>query len=162
MLDARIEVPRSGVNDAAVTRRRHLKELIRARMARTNESYTTARQQLSRRARAEVRGGPMVIVPVSDIRRATVFYSTALGLAVRSSSSTWTVLGNDDETIALEPGGTVGVDLGIGLKVGDLAATLEAVAAAGGGAESRHDFSARVVDPDGNVIRVMATPRTAS
>ncbi len=163
LLDALIEVPRVGLNDnAVVTRRHHLKELVRARMARTGESYTTARLQLSRRAKAEVRGGPTVIVPVTDMRRATDFYSGGLGLAIRTTSTTWTVLGNEHETIALEPAGAAGVDVGIGIKVVDLAATLKAVAAAGGEIESHHAAGARVADPDGNVIRVVATGQATS
>ena len=125
-------------------------------MARTGESYSTARAQLARRAKTDVRGSPKVIVPVTDIERATDFYAVAFGLAVRSIVSTWTILGDDGETIALEPASDAGVDLGIGIKVVDLQATLEAVAAAGGRVESRDERVARIADPDGNIIRVMA------
>lgn len=157
MLDALVEVPGAGVvGRQALTRRRHLKDLVRARMARTGESYSTARTQLARRATASVRGSPMVIVPVTDIERSTDFYVAGLGLPVRWTSATWTVLGDEDETIALEPTRIAGVDLGIGIKVADLQATLAAVAAAGGRIDSRDERVARVADPDGNVIRLMA------
>lgn len=157
MLDALVEVPGAGVGDrAALTQRRHLKDLVRARMARTGESYSTARAQLARRATAEVRGSPTVIVPVTDIERSTDFYAAGLGLPVRWTSATWTVLGDDGETIALEPTNAVGVDLGIGIKVADLQATLTAVAAAGGRIDAHDARVARVADPDGNIIRLMA------
>lgn len=83
MLDALVEVPGADVGAAALTQRRHLKDL---------------------------------------------------GLPVRWTSDTWTVLGDDDETIALEPAPTVGVDLGIGIKA----------------------------DPDGNLIRLMAVGGSTS
>jgi predicted enzyme related to lactoylglutathione lyase len=139
-----------------LTQRRHLKDLVRARMARTGESYSTARAQLARRAKTELRASPNVIIPVTDIERAKDFYAAAFGLTVRSASSTWTVLGDDGETIALEPGAQVGVDLGIGIKVADLQATLAAVAAAGGRIDAHEQRFARVADPDGNVVRLMA------
>lgn len=145
-----------------MTRRRHLKDLVRARMARTGESYSTARAQLARRAQAEVRETPTVIVPVSDMQRATDFYSAGLGLAVRCKSPTWTILGDDGEMIALEPGGTAGLDLGIGIKVAEMTATLDAIAAAGGRIESHHDAVARVADPDGNLMRLMAVQEATS
>lgn len=156
MLDALVEVPRAGLRERVLTQRRHLKDLVRARMARTGESYSTARAQLARRATAKVRGSPTVIVPVIDIERATDFYSAGLGLAIRWVSDTWTVLGDDDETIALEPALTAGVDLGIGLKVADLQAILVAVAAAGGRADAHEGRFARITDPDGNIVRLMA------
>ncbi len=157
MFDALIEVPGAGVGDyAALTQRRHLKALVRARMARTGESYSTARAQLARRAQTELRGGPKVIVPVTDIERATDFYAAAFGLAVRSAAPSWTILGDDGETIALEPGTAAGVDLGIGIKVADLQATLAAVAAAGGRIDSYDERVARVADPDGNIVRLVA------
>jgi predicted enzyme related to lactoylglutathione lyase len=157
MLDALVEVPANrGIRHARVTRRRHLKDLVRARMARTGESYSTARAHVAKRARAEVRGNPTVIVPVTDMERATEFYSAGLGLPVRSSSPTWTIVGDDDETIALEPGGSAGADVGIGIKVVDLPAVLTSVLAAGGQVESHHDAVARVADPDGNIVRLMA------
>jgi catechol 2,3-dioxygenase-like lactoylglutathione lyase family enzyme len=131
-------------------------------MARTGESYSTARAQLARRAKTEVRGSPKVIVPVTDIERATDFYAAALGLAVRSAAPTWTILGDDGETIALEPARDAGVDLGIGIKVADLQATLAAVAAAGGRIDSQNERVARVADPDGNVVRLMAAGGPAS
>lgn len=126
-------------------------------MARTGESYSTARAQLARRAKTEVRGSPTVIVPVTDIERATDFYATALGLAVRSATPTWTILGEDGETIALEPAPDAGVDLGIGIKVADLQATLTAIAASGGSVDSHDQRVARVADPDGNILRLMVT-----
>lgn len=156
MLDALVEVPRAGLRERALTQRRHLKDLVRARMARTGEPYRTARAQLARRATAKVRGSPTVIVPVTDIERATDFYSAGLGLPVRWVSDTWTVLGDDDETIALEPALTAGVDLGIGLKVADLQAILVVVAAAGGRADAHEGRFARITDPDGNIVRLMA------
>lgn len=125
-------------------------------MARTGESYSTARSQLARRARAEVRGSPTVIVPVTDIERSMDFYGSGLGLPIRWTSATWTVLGDDDETIALEPALAAGLDLGIGIKVVDLQSTLTAVTATGGRVDSRGEHVARVADPDGNIIRLMA------
>lgn len=157
MLDACVQVPGNGVGELAhLTRRRHLKDLVRARMARTGESYSIARAQLARRAQAEVRNSPTVIVPVTDMQQATDFYRDGLGLAVRCASPEWTVLGDDGETIALEPGGASGVDLGIGIKVADLAATLKAIATAGGRVTLHHETIARVADPDGNIIRLVA------
>ena len=156
MLDARVEVPGTSVGElAGLTRRHHLKGLVRARMARTGESYSAARAQLARRAQAEVRDSPTVIVPVTDMEQATDFYRDGLGLAVRFASRTWTVLGEDGGTIALEPGGASGVDLGIGIKVADLAATLKAVSLAGGRIKLHKETVARVADPDGNIIRLM-------
>lgn len=126
-------------------------------MARTGESYSTARAQLARRATAKVRGSPTVIVPVTDIARSTDFYEAGLGLPLRWSSATWTVLGDDDETIALEPGPpAVGVELGIGIRVADLPAVLTAVEAAGGRVAAHDGFVARVADPDGNTLRLLA------
>jgi catechol 2,3-dioxygenase-like lactoylglutathione lyase family enzyme len=103
-----------------------------------------------------------VIVPVTDIERSTDFYSGGLGLPVRWASATWTVLGDDGETIALEPNRAAGVDLGIGIKVADLHATLMAIAAAGGRIDSRDERVARVSDPDGNTLRLMAVDGPAS
>jgi predicted enzyme related to lactoylglutathione lyase len=139
-----------------LTQRHHLKDLVRARMARTGESYSTARAQLARGAKTELRGSPKMIVPVTDIERSAQFYAAALGLPVRLASPTWTILGDDGATIALEPAPDAGVDLGIGIKVADLQATLEAVAAAGGRIDSYGDRVARVADPDGNIVRLMA------
>lgn len=163
MLDARFQVSGSGLGELArLTRRHHFKTLVRARMARTGESYSTARAHLARRAHVEVRHSPIVIVPVSDMRRAADFYQDGLGLAVRCSSPTWTVLGDDGETIALEPGGISGIDVGIGIKVVDLETILKAVAAAGGHVETHHQSAARVADPDGNIIRLVAVGGTGS
>lgn len=157
MLDALIQVPGALVgNHPALTRRRHLKDLVRARMARTGESYSTARAHLARRSKAKVRGNPMIIVPVSDTDRAANFYAVALGLAVRSASPTWTTLGDDSQVVALEPAPDTGVDLGIGIKVADLPAALDGVVAAGGRIESSDERVARVTDPDGNTVRLMA------
>lgn len=157
MLDALLEVPGAGFGDRrALTQRRHLKDLVRARMARTGESYSTARSQLARRAKAEVRGSPTVIVPVTDIDLSTGFYAAGLGLPVRWTSGTWTVLGDDGETVALEPNNATGVDLGIAIKVADLQSTLTAVTAAGGRIRSCRGHLARVADPDGNIVRLMA------
>ena len=125
-------------------------------MARTGESYSTARAQLARRATTEVRGEPTVIVPVTDMERSTHFYAAVLALPVRWTSATWTVIGDDGMTLALEPNAAAGVDLGIGVKVADLRATLAGVTAAGGRVETGDDVVARVADPDGNILRLMA------
>lgn len=163
MLDALVEVPGAGVGDhPTLTQRRHLKDLVRARMARTGESYSTARAQLARRAKTEVRGNPKVIVPVTDMDRATNFYASAFGFQVRSATSTWTVMGDDGEMVALEPAADVGIDLGIGIKVADLAASLTAVVAAGGRIDSHDERVARVADPDNNTVRLMAVGGPAS
>lgn len=126
-------------------------------MARTGESYSAARAQLARRARTTVAGNPAVIVAITDMPRATAFYNRALGLSIRWSSPAWTILGDDGETIALEPGGAVGADTGIGLKVDDLDTVLGAVVEAGGRVESQHGALAHVTDPDGNRLRLMGT-----
>ena len=131
-------------------------------MARTGESYSTARAHLARRAKTAVRGSPTVIVPVTDIDRAKDFYAAALGLAVRSATPTWTVLGDDGETIALEPARDAGIDLGIGIKVADLPAILAGVVAAGGRVDAQDERVARVADPDGNILRLMAGGGRAS
>lgn len=125
-------------------------------MARTGESYSTARSQLARRATTQLRGSPTVIVPVTDMARSTAFYEVGLGLPVRWASETWTVLGDDDETIALEPARAAGVDVGIGIRVADLDAMLAAVEAAGGRIATREERFARVTDPDDNILRMMA------
>ncbi len=143
-----------------MTERRHLKDLIRARMARTGESYTSARAQLARRARAKVVTGPFVVVPVTDMNRSTRFYREALELPVASTSETWTVVGRDGEKLALEPGGATGVELGIGIRVTDLDAAIHRVVGAGGRLVSRNGPTARVADPDGNLLRLMAVAAT--
>lgn len=157
MLDALVEVPGAGVDDhPPLTKRHHLKDLVRARMARTGESYSTARAHLARRAQTAVRGRPSLIVPVTDVGRATDFYANAFALQRRFASSTWTVLGDGDWALALEPSDVTGVDLGIGVKVVDLPTTLASVVAAGGHVESQSERVARVADPDGNLLRLMA------
>jgi catechol 2,3-dioxygenase-like lactoylglutathione lyase family enzyme len=123
---------------------------------RARASPTARRAQLARRATAEVRGSPTVIVPVTDVHRSANFYAAGLGLAVRWTSDSWTVLGDEIATIALEPARAAGVDLGLGIKVADLQATLAAVAAAGGRIDAHDEHVARVADPDGNIIRLMA------
>ena len=95
-----------------------------------------------------------MIVPVTDIERATDFYAAALGLPVRSVTPTWTLLGEDGEALALEAAPVAGVDLGIGIKVADLQATLTAIAAKGGSVHSHDEPVARVADPDGNILRM--------
>ena len=127
-------------------------------MARTGESYSTARGQLARRARGTVSNGPFVVVPIADMRRAVDFYAEALGLSVRSVVDAWAVLGHgDEETIALEPNTAVGVDLGIGLRVADLPAVLERVRERGGAVLDHAGPSARIADPDGNIVRLLGT-----
>ena len=102
---------------------------------------------------------PLVIVPVTNMDRARDFYCSGLGLPVRSMSPAWTVVGDDGQLIALEPGGTTGVDLRIGLEAVDLRGSLRAVAAAGGVVESQNGGVARVVDPDGNRLHLYRSAR---
>ena len=161
MLDARLEVPGAGGDRTPeVTKRHHLKELVRARMARTGESYTSARAQLARRARGRVTHSPVVIVPVRDVDRAIRFYNETLGLPIVSAAPTWTVVGDDDNRIALEPAATTAIDTGLGFRVDDLDLTLRAITAVGGTVLSRAGPAARVADLDGNVFRLLSKRST--
>ncbi len=130
-------------------------------MAATGESYTAARAQLARRARGRVTDGPFVIIPVTDMDRAVRFYTEGLLLPLRSACSTWAEVGRDGETMALEPGGTTGSDLGVGVGVASLNTTLSRVVTAGGAVVDRAGPSARVSDPDGNIVRLLEQPATA-
>jgi predicted enzyme related to lactoylglutathione lyase len=124
-------------------------------MANTGESFSAARLQLARRARAEVTDAPVVVIAVADMDRALRFYGEALGLPVRSAADTWSVLGDDGSTIALEPAADVtGGDVGIGLRVDGLAEVLTKVEAHGGNVIDSSGVAARITDPDGNLLRL--------
>lgn len=144
-----------------MTRRRKQKRRIRERMARTGESYSSARASLLTRARASVAGAPVMMVPVTDMPRAIAFYRDALGfpLKYRSEDETWAQVGDEQTTLGLHPGDVrTGVDTGLGLRVADLGATCRLVTSHGGRVHSGASNSAPVVtieDPDGNLIRLM-------
>lgn len=91
-----------------MTRRRKLKRRIRERMARTGETYSSARAVFAARARTEVAAGPLIMVPVAEMPRAIVFYRDALGFPLISQSpdDTWAELGEGTTRLALHPNAT--------------------------------------------------------
>lgn len=128
-------------------------------MERTGERYSTARAVLRGRARTNVARSPVVTVPVEDLPRAIAFYRDALGFSLlgESNDGAWAEVGNEDITLGLHAGGTIGTDTGVGLRVSDLASTCRMIVE-GGGAVDHDPAQATVVtvrDPDRNTIRIM-------
>jgi predicted enzyme related to lactoylglutathione lyase len=140
-----------------MTRRRKLKRRIRERMTRTGETYSTARAVFAGRARTEVAGGPLIMVPVAEMPRAIAFYRDALGfpLVSQSPDDTWAELGEGTSMLGLHPNATTGVDTGIGLVVRNVGMVVDAVVALGGAVVERNDHVTTVSDPDGNLVRLM-------
>lgn len=126
-------------------------------MMRTGETYSTARAAVQSRARTAV-AGSAIMIPVSDIARAVVFYRDALGFPVLSENpdGSWAELGDGATVLGLHAGRPGGADTGLGLLVDDLDAARATVIAHGGVARDGQDGHVLfVLDPDGNTIRLM-------
>lgn len=139
-----------------MTRRHGYKRLVRDRMARTGESYSTARQHLLAKARADRTDVAVVIVPVSEISRAVRFYTEVLGAEPVGVGDEWTELQLGGIRVALsrEDGG--GMETGLALLVDDLEHTVAlAVDLGGSGTMPATDTACPLFDPDGNSLRIM-------
>jgi predicted enzyme related to lactoylglutathione lyase len=102
-----------------------------------------------------------VVLSVADVSRACGFYSGVLGFRLQfRDGDRWAQLSAGDVTLAVagpgeaEPGTT-----GLALKVSDVAATVDAVVAAGGRvlrppAAGSHELRATVADPAGLIVYV--------
>lgn len=140
-----------------MTRRRTFKRRIRDRMARTGESYSTARAVFTQRARSIIAGTPAVMIPITDMPRAIAFYRDALGfpLLACAEDDTWAELGDATNRIALHPNATTGADVGLGLLVSDTDQLERAITQHDGRIAERNGPVITATDPDGNIFRLM-------
>lgn len=109
------------------------------------------------------------MLTVEDMSRAVEFYSKALGLTIRYSSSHWSELASGDAVVALHSGGSgERVDTGLSFEVDDIEAAVAAVVATGGAVvqapyapEGEGILLADLVDPEGNGF-MLSQPASAS
>jgi catechol 2,3-dioxygenase-like lactoylglutathione lyase family enzyme len=139
-----------------VTRRHGYKRVVRQRMASAGVSYSTARQQLHTRARADRTEVAVVVVPVGNMSDSVEFYTQVLGAEPLGAADDWTELNLGDLRIALSRHDGDPVDTGIALLVDDLEHVVASAHAYRGSASAQpSDTVAQLRDPDGNTLRVM-------